>query len=153
MREVGRACVGKFLGQTPGGKGTRRQLAQAFKLTPQMVNISLILLKLWLPFLFISVDFYVHAIIHGGPGLVKDGPWWNHWIVEMCERSLDKTTIAQLDWNLMNRRLLIFLWLVFRSQFLNVQFLIFFVTVGRTVHVTIIIGKVNNGLPRNGCRL
>ena len=129
LKEGGVGHVGGVF-RSPGGKGTRGQLAQTLKLTPQMVNITLIrsrlipipgiIFTLWVTFLFIPVDVYVHTIVHGGSLLVEDRPWWYHWIVQMCERSLDKTTIAQLYRDLMDRRILTFLWLMFSCQFLNV---------------------------------
>ena len=97
-----------------------------------------------------SIYLDVHNIVCSCLRPVKHRPRRNHWIIEMCEGGFDETTVAQLDRDLM-KGLGSFasLWLTLRSQFLNIKFF----ALSFTFHVTVIIRKVNNGLPIAGCTL
>ena len=68
----------------------------------------------------------------------------------MCEGGFDETTVTELDRDLMKGLwILASLWLTLGSQFLNIKFF----ALSFTFHVTVIIRKVNNGLPIAGSTL
>ena len=146
---------------SPGGKGARGQPAQALKFTPEVVNVFLVMTILW-GIILTSCDLLlcpsiyldVHNIVCSCLRPVKHRPGGNHWIIEMCEGGLDKTTVAQLDGDLMKGLgVLASLWLTLRRQFLNIKFFALSFTFRHNIHVTVIIRKVNNGLPIAGCTL